>query len=167
MVTAAYSSGTPAFGVGVGNCVHVVDETADLTDAADAIAIAKTFDYATSCLADNSVIAHTDVYDALLGLLRARGGHLCSAAEKEQLQAAMWPDGGPAEANVEWVRKAWSTLKKYSTGGNYINFQTYDESPERTAEAYRGNLARLAEIKAEYDPENLFRVNRNIAPSRG
>jgi FAD/FMN-containing dehydrogenase len=81
--------------------------------------------------------------------------------------AAMWPDGGPAEANVEWVRKAWSTLKKYSTGGNYINFQTYDESPERTAEAYRGNLARLAEIKAEYDPENLFRVNRNIAPSRG
>jgi sulfoacetaldehyde dehydrogenase len=94
MVKAAYSSGTPAFGVGVGNCVHVVDETADLTDAADAIAIAKTFDHATSCLADNAVVAHADVYDELLGLLRDRGGHLCSAAEKEQLQAAMWPDGG-------------------------------------------------------------------------
>jgi sulfoacetaldehyde dehydrogenase len=94
MVKAAYSSGTPAFGVGVGNCVHVVDETADLTDAADAIAIAKTFDHATSCLADNAVVAHADVYDELLGLLRDRGGHLCSAAEKEQLRAAMWPDGG-------------------------------------------------------------------------
>ena len=94
MVKAAYSSGTPAFGVGVGNCVHVVDETADLTDAADAIAIAKTFDHATSCLADNAVVAHADVYDELLGLLRDRGGHLCNAAEKEQLRAAMWPDGG-------------------------------------------------------------------------
>lgn len=94
MVKAAYSSGTPAFGVGVGNCVHVVDETADLADAADAIAVAKTFDHATSCLADNAVVAHTDIHDELLGLLAARGGHLCSAGEKEQLRAAMWPDGG-------------------------------------------------------------------------
>jgi FAD/FMN-containing dehydrogenase len=77
---------------------------------------------------------------------------------------AMWPEGGPAEANKEWVRTAWSTLKKYSTGENYVNFQTDDEPDERTAEAYRANLARLAEVKAIYDPENLFRVNRNIAP---
>jgi len=54
MVHAAYSSGTPAYGVGVGNAVHVVDETADLADAAAAILAAKTFDYATSCLADNA-----------------------------------------------------------------------------------------------------------------
>jgi sulfoacetaldehyde dehydrogenase len=94
MVKAAYSSGTPAFGVGVGNCVHVVDETADLVDAADAIAAAKTFDYATSCLADNSVIAHDSVHDRLLSMLLERGGHLCSADEKARLQAVMWPDGG-------------------------------------------------------------------------
>lgn len=94
MVKAAYSSGTPAFGVGVGNCVHVVDETADLVDAADAIAVAKTFDHATSCLADNAVVAHGDVYDELLDLLQARGGYLCTAEEKARLQAAMWPDGG-------------------------------------------------------------------------
>jgi len=94
MVKAAYSSGTPAFGVGVGNCVHVVDETADLTDAADSIKIAKTFDYATSCLADNAVVAHTDVYDELLTMLQDRGGHLCDPQQKQQLQAAMWPDGG-------------------------------------------------------------------------
>jgi len=94
MVKAAYSSGTPAFGVGVGNCVHIVDETADVVDAADAIAAAKTFDYATSCLADNAVVAHDDVYDELLGLLRARGGYLCDDAEKQRLQAALWPDGG-------------------------------------------------------------------------
>jgi sulfoacetaldehyde dehydrogenase len=94
MVKAAYSSGTPAFGVGVGNCVHVVDETADVTDAADAIATAKTFDHATSCLADNSVVVHDDVHDELLALLIERGGYLCSEDEKARLQAAMWPDGG-------------------------------------------------------------------------
>jgi sulfoacetaldehyde dehydrogenase len=94
MVKAAYSSGTPAFGVGVGNCVHVVDETGDVVDAADAIATSKTFDYATSCLADNAVVAHDTVHDELLALLLARGGHLCTDEEKQRLQAVMWPDGG-------------------------------------------------------------------------
>jgi sulfoacetaldehyde dehydrogenase len=94
MVKAAYSSGTPAYGVGVGNSVHVVDETADLDDAATAIAAAKTFDYATSCLADNSVVAEESVYDALLERLVAAGGHLCRPTEKEALRRAMWPDGG-------------------------------------------------------------------------
>lgn len=94
MVKAAYSSGTPAFGVGVGNCVHVVDETADLADAAASIVMAKTFDYATSCLADNAVIAHDGVHDELLGMLRSQGGHLCTPEQKQALQAAMWPDGG-------------------------------------------------------------------------
>ena len=78
---------------------------------------------------------------------------------------SMWPDGGPADANVAWVRSAWQTLKRHSTGGNYVNFQTADESDDRTAESYRGNLARLVEVKAKYDPDNLFRVNRNILPA--
>jgi FAD/FMN-containing dehydrogenase len=77
---------------------------------------------------------------------------------------SMYPAGGPAEANRDWVRSAWGVLKKYSTGGNYVNFQTDDEPDERTAESYRGNLERLQRVKATYDPENLFRVNRNIKP---
>lgn len=91
MVKAAYSSGTPAYGVGVGNAVHVVDETADIDDAASAIAGAKTFDLATSCLADNAVVAEASVADELLDGLVARGGYRCSPAEKELLAAAMWP----------------------------------------------------------------------------
>jgi sulfoacetaldehyde dehydrogenase len=94
MVKAAYSSGTPAFGVGVGNAVHVVDETADLDDAASAIADAKTFDYATSCLADNSVVAEASIYDELVDRLVAKGGYICNDREKALLQQAMWPDGG-------------------------------------------------------------------------
>jgi FAD/FMN-containing dehydrogenase len=76
---------------------------------------------------------------------------------------SMWtPDSPAADANREWVRNAWSALKRFSTGGNYVNFQTDDEPDERTAESYRDNLGRLREVKERYDPTNLFRVNRNI-----
>jgi sulfoacetaldehyde dehydrogenase len=94
MVKAAYSSGTPAYGVGVGNSVHVVDETADLADATSAIVAAKTFDYATSCLADNAIVVEDAVYPDLISRLAASGGHICTAEEKSALQRAMWPDGG-------------------------------------------------------------------------
>ena len=76
---------------------------------------------------------------------------------------SMWrPDVAAADANRTWVRNAWEAMRPFSTGGNYVNFQTADESHERTAESYRGNYERLAEIKAKYDPDNLFRINRNI-----
>ena len=76
---------------------------------------------------------------------------------------AMWsPESGAADANRKWVRDAWQALKPFSTGGNYINFQTDDETDERTAESYRDNLDRLRAVKSTYDPTNLFRVNRNI-----
>ena len=92
MVKAAYSSGTPAYGVGVGNAVHVVDETGDLNDAANMIAAAKKFDYATSCLADNAVVAHESIYDALVKHLQNLGAYLCRNEEKARLQKLMWPD---------------------------------------------------------------------------
>jgi FAD/FMN-containing dehydrogenase len=78
---------------------------------------------------------------------------------------AMWaPESGSDDANREWVRTAWQAVRPYSTGGNYVNFQTQDETDERTVESYRDNYARLETVKAKYDPSNLFRVNRNIRP---
>src|SRR5919106_2435089 len=78
---------------------------------------------------------------------------------------SMWtPDSGAADANKEWVRRAWEAIRPFSTGGNYVNFQTADEPEERTAESYRTNFDRLRGIKARHDPTNLFRVNRNIQP---
>jgi sulfoacetaldehyde dehydrogenase len=70
MVTAAYSSGTPALGVGVGNAVITVDETADLDDAADKIKISKTLDLAASCSSDNSVLLVDAIYDDMLASSR-------------------------------------------------------------------------------------------------
>lgn len=105
MVKAAYSSGTPAYGVGVGNSVHVVDETADIEDAARAIATAKTFDYATSCLADNAVVAAARIYDPLVAALIGKGAYVCNASEKAKLQKIIWPEAGSTIPSVEIIAK--------------------------------------------------------------
>ena len=93
MVTAAYSSGTPALGVGVGNAVITVDDTADLDDAAEKIRISKTLDLAASCSSDNSVVAFESIYDQLLEKLIAQGGYLVNEEEKTKLQNTIWEDG--------------------------------------------------------------------------
>lgn len=93
MVKAAYSSGTPAYGVGAGNAVTIIDETADLADAAHKIMLSKTFDYATSCSSENSAVIVESVYDKTVQLLVNEGGHLANAEEKAKLQAAIWVDG--------------------------------------------------------------------------
>jgi FAD/FMN-containing dehydrogenase len=80
------------------------------------------------------------------------------------IQSMYREDDANGDANREWVRTAWQALKPYSTGGNYMNFQTEDEADARTVESYRNNYKRLETIKATYDPTNLFRVNRNIRP---
>ncbi len=92
-VNAAYSSGTPALGVGAGNVVAIVDETADVAAAADRITRSKTFDNATSCSSENSVIAVAAVADALLAAFAAQGGVLLTDDEARQLEAAMFAGG--------------------------------------------------------------------------
>lgn len=112
MVKAAYSSGTPAYGVGVGNSVHVVDETADLDDAANTIVIAKKFDYASSCLADNAVIAHESIYDGLTERLQKLGAYLCNPDEKDKLQRLMWPTPENHIPSVDVIAKSPAHIAK-------------------------------------------------------
>ncbi len=100
MVKAAYSSGTPSQGVGAGNAVSIVDETADLTDVADKIMRSKTFDFATSCSTENSVLIQEEIYDSMVRELEAVGGYLVSAAEKPKLQAAMWDENGALSRRI-------------------------------------------------------------------
>jgi len=92
-VRAGYSSGTPALGVGAGNVAVIVDESADLEDAAQKIMLSKIFDNATSCSSENSVIIHAAVYEQMLDALTTAGGALLTAAEKETLQKTMFPGG--------------------------------------------------------------------------
>jgi sulfoacetaldehyde dehydrogenase len=93
MVKAAYSSSTPAYGVGAGNAVVIVDETANLAGAAEKIFQGKTFDNATSCSSENSLVIHSSVYAQMLQELEKQGAYLCNDEERAKLQALMWPDG--------------------------------------------------------------------------
>src|SRR5512135_2493559 len=86
-IRAAYSSGKPAIGVGQGNVVSIVDASADLADAAAKIARSKTFDNATSCSSENSVVILASVRDAMLRELAAQGGVMLDGDEKARLQA--------------------------------------------------------------------------------
>lgn len=92
-VRAAYSSGTPAIGVGAGNVPVIIDDSADLTDAAEKICASKIFDNATSCSSENSVTIVEAVYDDAVMALQAAGGYLCSPQEAAQVRDALWKDG--------------------------------------------------------------------------
>jgi sulfoacetaldehyde dehydrogenase len=94
MVNAAYSSGTPALGVGVGNAVITVDDTADLDDAAEKIRISKTLDLAASCSSDNSVILVDSIYDEMISKLKDKGGFLVNEEQKQKLKETLWDEEG-------------------------------------------------------------------------
>jgi sulfoacetaldehyde dehydrogenase len=90
-VRRAYTCGTPAIGVGAGNVTVIVDETADLKDAAKKIAASKTFDNATSCSSENAVIVLDAVYDDFVKAMAAEGGALVT--DEGKIVDALWPDG--------------------------------------------------------------------------
>ena len=92
-VRRAYSSGTPAIGVGTGNVPVIIDETADLDDAAQKICASKIFDNATSCSSENSLVILDTVYDRAIAALERAGGYMASPMEKERIQRQLWQGG--------------------------------------------------------------------------
>ncbi len=110
----------------------------------------------------------------------AMGGAIARVGEEETAFATrkslymvsidgMWSDAADDDANVAWVRDTWNAVKQFGTGEVYLNFTgRADEAPDAGVDSALGrNMARLAEIKAKYDPDNFFRVNDNIAPAAG
>jgi FAD/FMN-containing dehydrogenase len=77
---------------------------------------------------------------------------------------ASWEKAEDDAANVEWARETWRDLRRFSTGGTYVNFLTGEEGTDRIRAAYGALYDRLAEIKARWDPTNLFQANKNVPP---
>lgn len=92
-VRACYESGTPAVGVGAGNVPVIVDDTANLAEAAAKIRASKTFDNATSCSSENSLVILDAVYDDMINALKNENAVLLDADQKHQLQSKLWVDG--------------------------------------------------------------------------
>ena len=92
-VRSAYSSGTPAIGVGAGNVPVIIDASADLNDAAQKICASKTFDNSTSCSSENSVTILDEVYDEAIAALERAGGFLADAEQKQATEKTLWVGG--------------------------------------------------------------------------
>ncbi|MCD7059575.1 aldehyde dehydrogenase family protein [Pelagibacterium xiamenense] len=106
MVRAAYSSGKPAYGVGAGNSTIVIDETADIEQAAQNTRTSKLSDFGSGCSADGNMLIDAKIYDAMLEALRAEGGYLCSEEEKRKLKGALWDDEGARKIDTVAVPAA-------------------------------------------------------------
>jgi FAD/FMN-containing dehydrogenase len=79
---------------------------------------------------------------------------------------ASWTDPGQTDEAIAWARELWAAMEKYSTGGVYLNFPGLGEEKEALVRAgYGVNYDRLAQLKAKYDPDNLFRMNLNVTPA--
>jgi len=100
MVKAAYGSGKPAYGVGAGNATMVIDETANVEEAARNTRISKTNDNGSGCSADGNLLIDSRIYDAFLAQLQKEGGYLVNEQEKRQLQAAYWDGDGRRTADT-------------------------------------------------------------------
>lgn len=92
MVRSAYSSGKPAYGVGAGNATVVVDETADVEEAARNTRISKIHNNGSGCSCDSNLVIEESIYDRMLEQLQKEGGYLCDEEEKAKLKAVLWDD---------------------------------------------------------------------------
>lgn len=100
LVESAYSSGTPAYGVGEGNSTVIIDETANIKEAARFTCLSKTFDNGTGCSADGNVIVDHSIYSKFLMQLEKEGGYLSSSKEKDLLKSKMWDCKGNRTPNT-------------------------------------------------------------------
>ena len=92
LVESAYSSGTPAIGVGVGNCVSIVTGKTDLDDVAEMICTSKAYDNATSCSTENNILVYESCFDEFVEKMKAHGAYMCNEEEREKLKVTMWPN---------------------------------------------------------------------------
>ncbi len=144
-VRAAYASGTPAFGVGAGNVSAIVDASADPQRAAERIVRSKTFDNATSCSSENSVVLVHAIRERMLAALQERGAVMLDAGLKDSLASLMWPDGHLSAAVIG---------------------QSATEIARRAAAASDGALRERWQALAERSPRILMVEESGVGPDR-
>lgn len=168
-VRSAYSSGTPAVGVGAGNVPVIIDSTADLDDAARKITASKTFDNATSCSSENSLVILDGVYDDAIAALERSGGVMLTAAEKQQLEAAMWENGNLSRHII--ARRAPEIAQRVGLSRPELQSATFFMVEEQhVGEEYPFSGEKLSPVLAVYrakDFEAAFDQTRRLLDHQG
>jgi len=99
---------------------------------------------------------------------RVPAGETAFAARRPQWDfdaIGQWADGAASADHTAWVRALWNRLEPHFQGSAYVNHLAEDDRPEKVRASFGENYARLRQVKAVYDPTNLFRINANIAPA--
>ena len=164
-VRAAYSSGTPAIGVGTGNVTTIVDSSADIFETAHKIRMSKSFDNATSCSSENNVVCLAEIYDLFQDALRKEGGKILNEAEQQKLLQCLWQDG---KLNPKLIAKDAQFIAKQ------CEIQTETKTLFLVAECPNTNLAtneqnllareRIAPVLTLFKADN-FLAAKNITKS--
>ncbi|MGI9391168.1 MAG: acylating sulfoacetaldehyde dehydrogenase, partial [Boseongicola sp.] len=163
----AQTCGTPAVAVGAGNVTVIVDETADLSDAAGKIRASKTFDNATSCSSENAVVVVDTVYDAFLTALEESQGAVVDS--EADIVAKLWPDGhlnrNIIAKDASNVINALGLEDKVPSGTEFIVVPTSGIGPEHPLSGEK--LSRVLALFRAADFEDAVAITRSIQLHQG
>ncbi len=166
-VQRAQTCGTPAVAVGAGNVTVIVDETADLADAAEKIRASKTFDNATSCSSENALVVVDRVYDAFVARMAQAGGAV--VADEAGVVARLWPDGHLNRAAIaqdaELMLAALGLEGQVPTGTEFIAVPTTGIGPDYPLSGEK--LSRVLALYKAADFEDAVRITAKIQTHQG
>ena len=161
-VRRAYTSGTPALAVGAGNVTVIVDETADLADAAEKIRASKTFDNATSCSSENAVVVVDTVYDAFVAAMAETGGALIK--DDARVVAMLWPNGhlnrSAIAQDADRLIAALGMTEDVPEDTQYLAVETTGIGPDHPLSGEK--LSRVLALYRATDFEDAVRITHDI-----
>ena len=165
----ALQSGTPTLGVGVGNVPSIIDESANLNDASHKIMTSKTFDNATSCSSENSIIVHEKVYDSMISRLLEEGGSLLNGDEKLKLQGTMWNDRGVINRDVI-AKRAAEIAKLSGLFGKHLDSKFLMVEEQYIGSSYPFSMEKLSPVLTVYkakDFDHAVNIAKDILNNQG
>ena len=165
----ALQSGTPTLGVGVGNVPSIIDESANLNDASHKIMTSKTFDNATSCSSENSIIVHEKVYDSMISRLIEEGGSLLNGDEKLKLQGTMWNDKGVINRDVI-AKRAAEIAKLSGLSGKHLDSKFLMVEEQYIGSSYPFSMEKLSPVLTVYkakDFDHAINIAKDILNNQG
>ncbi|MEL6985710.1 MAG: aldehyde dehydrogenase family protein, partial [Actinomycetota bacterium] len=166
-VRRAYRSGTPSIGVGAGNVPVIIDSTAALDDAAVKITRSKTFDNATSCSSENSLVILDDVFADAIAALERAGGHLATDDESARIIDRLFPDGS---LNRNVIAKDYAELRTtFDLGGSdddrFVMVVEPEPGPDRPMTGEK--LALVLTVYRAADFDEAVQLTRRVLEFQG
>ena len=165
----ALQSGTPTLGVGVGNVPSIIDESANLNEASHKIMTSKTFDNATSCSSENSIIVHEKVYDSMISRLLEEGGSLLNGDEKLKLQGTMWNERGVINRDVI-AKRAAEIAKLSGLSGKHLDSKFLMVEEQYIGSSYPFSMEKLSPVLTVYkakDFDHAVNIAKDILNNQG